>query len=216
MVNAYRLLARSCDYPLHLGVTEAGPTFQGTIKSAVAFGALLAEGIGDTIRVSLSAPPGRGSQGRHLHPGVTRHAAAAAGDRVLPVLRPSPGRRVQAGRGGDRRAGRPGGPAAGRGHGLRRQWPRRGPRGGSRCRLRQRQGPDLRPRRGHRDRARVRHRGDPDRRGHAPRRAERGQQRRGARRRRRARQRQARRYRLLSTSQPRTTPPRAPACRNRR
>jgi (E)-4-hydroxy-3-methylbut-2-enyl-diphosphate synthase len=42
---------------LHLGVTEAGPAFQGTIKSSVAFGALLAEGIGDTIRVSLSAPP---------------------------------------------------------------------------------------------------------------------------------------------------------------
>src|SRR4249919_1273325 len=57
MVNAYRLLAEQCDYPLHLGVTEAGPAFQGTIKSAVAFGALLAEGIGDTIRVSLSAPP---------------------------------------------------------------------------------------------------------------------------------------------------------------
>ena len=57
MVSAYRLLAAQCDYPLHLGVTEAGPTFQGTIKSAVAFGALLAEGIGDTIRVSLSAPP---------------------------------------------------------------------------------------------------------------------------------------------------------------
>jgi (E)-4-hydroxy-3-methylbut-2-enyl-diphosphate synthase len=57
MVNAYRLLAARCDYPLHLGVTEAGPAFQGTIKSAVAFGALLAEGIGDTIRVSLSAPP---------------------------------------------------------------------------------------------------------------------------------------------------------------
>jgi (E)-4-hydroxy-3-methylbut-2-enyl-diphosphate synthase len=57
MVNAYRLLARKCDYPLHLGVTEAGPAFQGTIKSSVAFGALLAEGIGDTIRVSLSAPP---------------------------------------------------------------------------------------------------------------------------------------------------------------
>ncbi len=57
MVNAYRMLAERCDYPLHLGVTEAGPTFQGTIKSAVAFGALLAEGIGDTIRVSLSAPP---------------------------------------------------------------------------------------------------------------------------------------------------------------
>ncbi len=57
MVRAYELLAERCDYPLHLGVTEAGPAFQGTIKSAVAFGALLARGIGDTIRVSLSAPP---------------------------------------------------------------------------------------------------------------------------------------------------------------
>jgi (E)-4-hydroxy-3-methylbut-2-enyl-diphosphate synthase len=57
MIRAYRLLAEQCDYPLHLGVTEAGPAFQGTIKSSVAFGALLAEGIGDTIRVSLSAPP---------------------------------------------------------------------------------------------------------------------------------------------------------------
>ncbi|GAA2091936.1 flavodoxin-dependent (E)-4-hydroxy-3-methylbut-2-enyl-diphosphate synthase [Actinomadura alba] len=57
MIEAYRQLAARCDYPLHLGVTEAGPAFQGTVKSAVAFGALLAEGIGDTIRVSLSAPP---------------------------------------------------------------------------------------------------------------------------------------------------------------
>src|SRR5689334_10194880 len=57
MIQAYRQLAAQCDYPLHLGVTEAGPAFQGTIKSSVAFGALLAEGIGDTIRVSLSAPP---------------------------------------------------------------------------------------------------------------------------------------------------------------
>jgi (E)-4-hydroxy-3-methylbut-2-enyl-diphosphate synthase len=57
MVQAYELLAERCDYPLHLGVTEAGPTFQGTIKSATAFGALLSRGIGDTIRVSLSAPP---------------------------------------------------------------------------------------------------------------------------------------------------------------
>ena len=57
MIAAYRQLAVRCDYPLHLGVTEAGPLFQGTIKSAVAFGVLLAEGIGDTIRVSLSAPP---------------------------------------------------------------------------------------------------------------------------------------------------------------
>jgi (E)-4-hydroxy-3-methylbut-2-enyl-diphosphate synthase len=57
MVRAYELLAAQTDYPLHLGVTEAGPAFQGTIKSAVAFGALLSQGIGDTIRVSLSAPP---------------------------------------------------------------------------------------------------------------------------------------------------------------
>ena len=57
MVRAYELLAEQCDYPLHLGVTEAGPAFQGTVKSAVAFGALLSKGIGDTIRVSLSAPP---------------------------------------------------------------------------------------------------------------------------------------------------------------
>ncbi|MFT4147382.1 MAG: flavodoxin-dependent (E)-4-hydroxy-3-methylbut-2-enyl-diphosphate synthase [Micrococcaceae bacterium] len=57
MVEAYRQLAAAGDWPLHLGVTEAGPAFQGTIKSSVAFGALLAEGIGDTIRVSLSAPP---------------------------------------------------------------------------------------------------------------------------------------------------------------
>ncbi|WP_093252121.1 flavodoxin-dependent (E)-4-hydroxy-3-methylbut-2-enyl-diphosphate synthase [Tessaracoccus oleiagri] len=57
MVRAYELLAEKCDYPLHLGVTEAGPAFQGTIKSSVAFGALLSQGIGDTIRVSLSAPP---------------------------------------------------------------------------------------------------------------------------------------------------------------
>jgi len=57
MMKAYMLIAEQCDYPLHLGVTEAGPAFQGTIKSAVAFGGLLSRGIGDTIRVSLSAPP---------------------------------------------------------------------------------------------------------------------------------------------------------------
>ncbi|MGI8948624.1 MAG: flavodoxin-dependent (E)-4-hydroxy-3-methylbut-2-enyl-diphosphate synthase, partial [Ornithinimicrobium sp.] len=57
MVRAYELLSRAGDWPLHLGVTEAGPAFQGTIKSSVAFGALLAQGIGDTIRVSLSSPP---------------------------------------------------------------------------------------------------------------------------------------------------------------
>ena len=58
-IEAYRLLSDACDYPLHLGVTEAGPTMQGTVKSCAAFGVLLAEGIGDTIRVSLTEEPER-------------------------------------------------------------------------------------------------------------------------------------------------------------
>jgi (E)-4-hydroxy-3-methylbut-2-enyl-diphosphate synthase len=57
MIRAYRLLAEKVPYPLHLGVTEAGTVFSGSIKSAVGIGTLLAEGIGDTIRVSLSADP---------------------------------------------------------------------------------------------------------------------------------------------------------------
>jgi (E)-4-hydroxy-3-methylbut-2-enyl-diphosphate synthase len=57
MVEAYRRLAEKCDYPLHLGVTEAGPMPMGGVKSAVGIGALLAEGIGDTIRVSLTDDP---------------------------------------------------------------------------------------------------------------------------------------------------------------
>ena len=57
MVEAYRQLAEKCDYPLHLGVTEAGPMPTGGIKSAVGIGALLSEGIGDTIRVSLTDDP---------------------------------------------------------------------------------------------------------------------------------------------------------------
>src|SRR5216110_1291587 len=57
MIRAYRMLAEKVDYPLHLGVTEAGTVFAGSIKSAVGIGTLLAEGIGDTIRVSLSSDP---------------------------------------------------------------------------------------------------------------------------------------------------------------
>lgn len=56
-LTAYRLLSQRVDYPLHLGVTEAGTEFSGTIKSAIGIGTLLAEGIGDTIRVSLTADP---------------------------------------------------------------------------------------------------------------------------------------------------------------
>ncbi len=56
-VNSYRLLAQECDYPLHLGITEAGGFFPGTVKSSIGLGVLLLDGIGDTIRVSLSADP---------------------------------------------------------------------------------------------------------------------------------------------------------------
>ncbi len=56
-IDAYRLASRQCGYPLHLGVTEAGLPGQGTVKSAIGIGALLADGIGDTIRVSLSGDP---------------------------------------------------------------------------------------------------------------------------------------------------------------
>jgi len=56
-VEAYRLLSQRVDYPLHIGITEAGTTFSGTIKSSVGLGILLAEGIGDTLRVSLTGDP---------------------------------------------------------------------------------------------------------------------------------------------------------------
>jgi (E)-4-hydroxy-3-methylbut-2-enyl-diphosphate synthase len=56
-VAAYRLLAKRCDYPFHLGITEAGTQFSGTVKSCVGMGMLLADGIGDTIRVSLATDP---------------------------------------------------------------------------------------------------------------------------------------------------------------
>lgn len=57
MIEAYRLMSEKCDYPLHLGVTESGTPFRGTIKSSIGLGTLLAEGIGDTIRVSLTSDP---------------------------------------------------------------------------------------------------------------------------------------------------------------
>jgi (E)-4-hydroxy-3-methylbut-2-enyl-diphosphate synthase len=57
MIESYRMLAEACEYPLHLGVTEAGPMPMGGVKSAVGIGTLLAEGIGDTIRVSLTDDP---------------------------------------------------------------------------------------------------------------------------------------------------------------
>ena len=58
-IQAYRMIDRQCDYPLHLGITEAGPLLNGTVKSAIGIGALLLEGIGNTIRVSLTDDPTR-------------------------------------------------------------------------------------------------------------------------------------------------------------
>lgn len=121
MVAAYELLAARCDYPLHLGVTEAGPAFQGTIKSAVAFGALLSRGIGDTIRVSLSAPAGR-SQGGQSGSRVVEPAAAFARDRVLPVVRSRASRRLHPGQRGNRRPGWSRCAVAGGRDGVCRQW----------------------------------------------------------------------------------------------
>ena len=57
MIESYRLMSEKCNYPLHLGVTESGTPFRGTIKSSIGLGTLLAEGIGDTIRVSLTSDP---------------------------------------------------------------------------------------------------------------------------------------------------------------
>ncbi len=139
MVNAYRQLAAQCDYPLHLGVTEAGPAFQGTIKSAVAFGALLSEGIGDTIRVSLSAPPVE-----EIKVGISILESLNLRQRRLEIVScPSCGRaQVDVYKLADEvTAGLEG-----------MEVPR--------------QGPDLRQGRGHQDRAGVEDRGDPHRRGH--------------------------------------------------
>ena len=170
MVRAYELLAAQCDYPLHLGVTEAGPAFQGTIKSAVAFGALLSQGIGDTIRVSLSAPPVE-----EVKVGNQILESLNLKQRGLEIVScPSCGRAqvdvYKLAERGHRRARGHGGAAAGRRHGLRRERPRRGPRGRPRGRVGQRQGPDLRQGRGRQDRAGVADRGDPHRGGHAHRR----------------------------------------------
>jgi len=89
MIESYRQLAEKCDYPLHLGVTEAGPMPMGGVKSAVGIGALLAEGIGDTIRVSLTTTPSRRSRsarGSSSHWGSA--SAAWTWSRARPVGAP--------------------------------------------------------------------------------------------------------------------------------
>jgi (E)-4-hydroxy-3-methylbut-2-enyl-diphosphate synthase len=75
---AYRMLSEKVPYPLHLGVTEAGTPYSGSIKSAVGMGALLVDGIGDTMRVSLTADPVEEVKGRVRDPQVARSARARA------------------------------------------------------------------------------------------------------------------------------------------
>ena len=90
MVEAYRQLSEKCDYPLHLGVTEAGPMPMGGIKSAVGIGALLAEGIGDTIRVSLTDDPVEEVKVGHHDPALTRSAQARPGPGGVPARAAAP------------------------------------------------------------------------------------------------------------------------------
>ena len=100
MIRAYRMLAEKVAYPLHLGVTEAGTVFAGSIKSAVGIGTLLAEGIGDTIRVSLSADPVEEPKTAFEILKALGAARARAGDDRLPELRTRQRRRPHARRGG--------------------------------------------------------------------------------------------------------------------
>ena len=86
-VTAYRLLAGRCEYPLHLGVTEAGTLLRGAVKSAVGLGILLAEGIGDTLRVSLTHDGARGGSSLG-NPACPRAARPRPGNHFLPDLRP--------------------------------------------------------------------------------------------------------------------------------
>ena len=167
MIAAYRLLATRVDYPLHLGVTEAGTPRDGIVKSAVGIGALLAQGIGDTI--GCRSPPCRSRRSRPATPSSAPRPAAQE-------ARPTPARPPAAGRGrrvrpGQRRRGAHGrdrGPDAGGGHGLHRQRSSGEAREADvGARLRQGQGPDLPARPGDPHRARGRDRRRPDARGQA-------------------------------------------------
>ena len=129
MIDAYRLLADTVDYPLHLGVTEAGPPPAGLVKSTAGIGTLLAEGIGDTIRYSLTADPveearaGRTlleSLGLRERKGLDLIACPSCGRAEVDVIKVA--------NDAHGRARRPPDPAAGRGDGLRRQRSRRGAR----------------------------------------------------------------------------------------
>jgi (E)-4-hydroxy-3-methylbut-2-enyl-diphosphate synthase len=122
-VAAYQQLAEACDYPLHLGITEAGGLRSGTVKSSIGLGMLLWSGIGDTIRISLSADPGRGGQSGLRDPEITAFAPPRSHGDLVPVLR-TPAIRGDQDRRAARRAPRPHHHADdGLGDRLRRQRP---------------------------------------------------------------------------------------------
>ena len=101
MIAAYRLASETFDHPLHLGVTEAGPPPAGLVKGTAGIGTLLAEGIGDTIRFSLTADPVEEARaGRQLLESLGPAGAQGARPHRLPVVRPGPGRRHRRGQGG--------------------------------------------------------------------------------------------------------------------
>ena len=137
MIRAYRMLSERVPYPLHLGVTEAGTPFSGSIKSAVGMGALLVDGIGDTLRVSLTADPVEEVKVALRDPEGARPPRARAGDDRVPVLRPRQRRRADARRGVEERLAHVS--AALRSRGARLRGERAG-RGGRR-RLRHRRRP---------------------------------------------------------------------------
>ena len=148
MVEAYEIIAAQCDYPLHLGVTEAGTARMGLIKSSAGIGSLLLHGIGDTIRVSLTDAPVN-----EVYAGFDILKAVGS-RRMRPRSFPADLRAYE-----DRSdwPGRPGGGAVaglpqadqGGGHGLRSQRPRRSARGGYRCSRRRRLRPTFQKGRDH-------------------------------------------------------------------
>ena len=127
-VAAYQQLAEACDYPLHLGITEAGGLQSGTVKSSIGMGSLLWAGIGDTIRVSLSADPVEEVQGRLRHPEGARPAPPRRHRDLLPVLRAPAIRRDQDRRGAGEAARAHHHADDALGHRLRRERPGRGAR----------------------------------------------------------------------------------------
>ncbi len=146
MIAAYRLASETFDHPLHLGVTEAGPPPAGLLKGTAGIGTLLAEGIGDTIRYSLTADPVEEAKaGRQLLESLGLRERKGLDLIACPVVRARPGRRHRGGQGGPGGARGPQPPDPGGGDGLRGERSRRGPGGRHRHRGGTAQGTPVHP-----------------------------------------------------------------------